>query len=184
MNNSISCSDNELVVLAQKGNRNAYTILFKRYSLKIHHIIGSRINDYTLANDLTQEVLLKIFRYLSQFKEESEFSTWVYRITQNTIKNHYRECQKQLDNCCEGIPVFEQTYQISPEMLLSYVELSKEFDKALAQLSEDLRTCFYKYEFDGLSYETISKEMNCPIGTVRSRIFRARKELMHSLNVN
>ena len=90
MNNKTSYSDEDLVYLAQRGSKDAYNLLFARYNNKIQQIIYFHINDQSHVNDITQEVLIKVYRYLHYFKEKSQFSTWLYRITQNTIKNHYR----------------------------------------------------------------------------------------------
>lgn len=90
MDKHSSYSDVDLINLAQQGNKEAYSLLILRYSNKIQQIIYFHVQDHTLVADLTQEVLLKIYKYLYFFKEKSQFSTWIYRITQNTIKNHYR----------------------------------------------------------------------------------------------
>lgn len=174
-------SDNYLVKLAQRGDSKAYQALIKRYYAKISKIMYVNVNDHHMANDLTQEVLLKIVRYLRRFKVESEFYTWVYRIAQNTIKNHYRASQIRAVN--ENELIYELSHRVhhSPEHHLMQLELTKEVEKNLQKLSEDLRECYGRFQFEGKSYEIIAKEMNCPIGTVRSRIFRARKILTDAI---
>lgn len=174
-------SDNHLVKLALRGDNKAYQALIKRYYSKISKIMYVNVNDHHMANDLTQEVLLKIVRYLSHFKDECEFYTWVYRIAQNTIKNHYRA--NQIRAGYENEMIYELAHDAyhSPEHHLMHLELTEQVEKNLQKLSEDLRECFGRFQFEGKSYELIAKEMNCPIGTVRSRIFRARKILTEAI---
>lgn len=170
-----SSSDKYLVQLAQKGDKKAYDHLLSRYHHKIKQIIYFYVNEHANTNDLVQEVLLKVFRSLPDFKEESEFSTWLYRIVQNTIKNYFRAVSLRLDS--ETQFANEQYISLcsSPEYQLMSMELGELVENALARLSEDLRLCYGMHVFEGETYETIAQRMRCPIGTVRSRIFRARK---------
>lgn len=175
---SMADSDEYLVRLAQNGSDDAYNRLFERYLIKIRQVIYFNTRDEATMNDLVQEVLLKVFRYLSDFKEECLFSTWLYRIIHNIIKNHYRSLSLRADS--EAQFAYDQPSLLgdSPEHLLIGMELTEQVELALSHLSEELRSCYGKYLFEGQTYEDIAKEMQCPIGTVRSRISRARKLLM------
>lgn len=170
-------SDEQLIRLAQKGNLEAYNQLLQRYSDKIKRIIYFYTNDWTYVNDLSQDVLFKIFKYLPSFNEQSKFSTWVYKIAQNTIKNHYRASLFRSES--EQKFVNEQTslYTASPESDLIGLEMNVLVEEAMANLPRDLRTCYGMHLIDGKTYEDIAKKMKCPIGTVRSRISRAKKQI-------
>lgn len=178
MEKATSYSDKHLVSLAQQGNMHAYNLLFERYNSKILKIIYFQIHDHANLNDLAQDVLIKVFRYLPDFKEQSEFSTWLYKITKNTIKNHYRILDQRLEGEAQYLAGNEDTFSDSPERGAINLEFNEQLELALAALPEDLRTSYSLHTFEGQSYEDIAVEMNCPIGTVRSRIFRARKLLI------
>lgn len=178
MNNMPSVDDVSLVRLACKGNGVALNQLLKRYHYKTKKIVFFYFNNETHADDLTQEVLLKVFLNLHCFKEDSQFSTWVYRITQNTIKNYLRLHQLRAISEEEYINDQAIAEDYTPEQQLIYNELGEQIIKALARLSDDLKLCYGKYALEGKSYECIANEMHCPIGTVRSRIFRARQLLI------
>ncbi len=174
-----SYSDEQLVGLAQNGNINAYNILLGRYHHKIQQIIYFYIHDQASVNDLSQDVLLKVYRYLDYFKEESLFSTWLYKIIQNTIKNYFRSINQRMDSEKQYIKDEQYTsVGSSPEYTLINIEFGEQIESAISRLSEDLRICYGMYLFEGSTYEDIAKKMHCPIGTVRSRIFRARKLLI------
>ena len=181
MNKKFPYSDEDLVGMAQQGDKSAYNLLFKRYHNKIEQVIFFHINDRAHVNDLAQEVLLKIYRYLPSFKEKSLFSTWLYRITHNTIKNYYRTLSTRID--CESDFTDNQYQAIhqSPEYLLINFELCEQLNLAFSMLSDELRVCYLMHLFEGQTYEHIAKKIACPIGTVRSRIFRAKKILMSSI---
>jgi RNA polymerase sigma-70 factor (ECF subfamily) len=171
-------SDEDLVKLAQQGDMDAYNLLLSRYYSKIEQIITLHVQDRTNVNDLTQEVLIKVYRYLDYFKEKSQFSTWLYRITKNTIKNYYREANMRMGLQSEFVENCYPSFQLSPEYILINLEFSEQLDSALATLSKELRQCYGMLILEGQTYEDIAKKLHCPIGTVRSRIFRARKLLM------
>lgn len=175
MNDESLQSDESLVRLAQEGNRDAYNQLLERYHHKIRQIVYFYLNDYTNVNDLVQEVLLKIFCHLSDFKQDSEFATWLYRITQNTIKNYFRALSLRTDSEAQFAHEQSQAVYSSPEYQLMNMELGEMVDLAMTQLSDELRLCYGMHLIEGQSYEDIAQKMHCPIGTVRSRIFRARK---------
>ena len=173
-----SYSDEQLVCLAQDGNMDAYNILLGRYHHKIQKVIYFYINDTANVSDLTQEVFLKVYRYLDYFKEESLFSTWLYKITHNTIKNYFRTISTQLVSEEQYLMDQYGTLGISPEHIVISMEFVKQIESAISRLSEELQQCYGLYILEGCTYEDIAKKMSCPIGTVRSRIFRARKLLI------
>jgi RNA polymerase sigma-70 factor (ECF subfamily) len=173
-----SYSDEQLVCLAQDGDRNAYNILLGRYHHKIQQVIYLYINDSANVSDLTQEVLIKVYRYLEYFKEESLFSTWLYKITQNTVKNYFRTISIRLESEAQYINDQCSSLGISPEHLLISMEFGDQIESAISRLSQELQICYGMYIREGCTYEDIAAKMCCPIGTVRSRIFRARKLLI------
>lgn len=181
MKKQTSCSDEDLVNLAQQGDMKAYNLLLSRYNNKIQKIINLHIQDRANVSDLVQEVLIKVYRYLQDFNEKSQFSTWLYRITQNTIKNHYRAANLRMDLEAEYADNYAPSTQLSPEYLLINIEFGERLELAISTLSDELRICYGMHIIDGRSYEDIAKKMDCPIGTVRSRIFRARKLLIQSM---
>lgn len=184
MNNSLSLSDENLVRLAQEGDIQAYNNLLNRYHQKIRQTVYFYVNDHASVNDLVQEVLLKIFRNLAEFKEESEFSTWMYRIIQNTIKNYFRALSLRTDSESQFANEYTLSLCSSPENQLMTIEFGELVETAIGQLSEDLRLCYGMHIFEGQTYEAIAKRMRCPIGTVRSRIFRARKLVLSAVGYN
>lgn len=179
-----SYSDEQLVGLAQEGNINAYNMLLGRYHHKIQQVIYFYINDRANVNDLAQEVLFKVYRYLDYFKEESLFSTWLYKITQNTIKNYFRTVSLRLDSEAQFASEQYSSLGNSPEYLLINMEFGEQIEAAISRLSEELRICYGMHILEGQTYEDIAKKMHCPIGTVRSRIFRARKLLISYIGCN
>lgn len=181
MKTQTSYSDEDLVILAQQGNKEAYNLLLSRYNNKIQQIINLHIQDRANVSDLAQEVLIKVYRYLQYFNEKSQFSTWLYRITQNTIKNHYRAANLRMDLEAEYADNYAPSVELSPEYLLINSEFGEQLELAISTLSDELRMCYGMHILDGRSYEDIAKKMDCPVGTVRSRIFRARKLLMQSM---
>ncbi|MBN9229722.1 MAG: RNA polymerase subunit sigma [Legionella sp. 40-6] len=172
-------SDEDLVFRAQKGDKQACEELLARYYHKIKKIVYYQLFDPSVAGDIVQEVLLKTFRYLHHFKQQSLFSTWVYRITHNTIKNHYRSCSvlEQEDGPIHEVASSSQ----SPEFVVINLELGERLEMALSLLAEDLRVCLIMYLVEGESYESIARKVDCPVGTVRSRIFRARQLLFAAI---
>lgn len=179
-----SYSDEKLIRLAQKGNMTAYNMLLERYHHKIQQIIYFYLNDRANVKDLTQEVLLKVYRYLNYFKEESQFSTWIYKITQNTIKNYFRALSIRLDSEAQYVNDHYSSLSTSPEYLLINMEFGVQIEAAISRLSKELQLCYGMHIFEGYTYEDIAKKMDCPIGTVRSRIFRARKLLIGYIERN
>lgn len=176
--------DQALVERAQQGDRRAFDMLVLKYQPKVAGLISRYIRDNAEVMDVTQDAFLKAYRALPGFRGESAFYTWIYRIAINTVKNHLvaqgrrppgddvdAEVAEQMDF---GVRLRETA---TPERELLTDEIAETVQAALDGLPEDLRTAIVLRELDGLSYEEIATAMDCPIGTVRSRIFRAREAI-------
>jgi RNA polymerase sigma-70 factor (ECF subfamily) len=177
-------SDKQLVSRVQKGDKKAFDLLVLKYQYKVHAIVGRYIHDFDEVNDVVQEAFIKAYRALKNFRGESQFYTWLYRIAVNTAKNHLVARNRRppaSDVEVEDAEFYTGSEQLkdidTPENLFFRDELEKAVDQAIEQLPEDLRTAVTLREFEGLSYEDIAAVMDCPVGTVRSRIFRAREAI-------
>lgn len=176
--------DRELVDRVQKGDKEAFDVLVLKYQHKIVRQISRYIRDLSEAQDVAQEVFLKAYRALPAFRGESAFYTWLYRIADNTAKN-YLVAQKRrppgsdidLDDAEQYGAELALRENATPEHLLLRDEIEKTVFGAIEELPEDLRTAITLRELEGLSYEEIAQAMGCPVGTVRSRIFRAREAI-------
>jgi RNA polymerase sigma-70 factor (ECF subfamily) len=176
--------DRELVQRVQKGEKNAFDVLVRKYQFKIIKLISRYVHDPNEAMDVAQEAFLKAYRALPGFRGESAFYTWLYRIAINTAKNYLvaqgrRPPGSDIDahdaEQYEGQSLLKE-YE-TPERLLLKDEIEATVFKAIEELPEDLRTAITLRELEGMSYEEIAQAMGCPIGTVRSRIFRARESI-------
>lgn len=177
-------TDKELVRRVQEGDRTAFDLLFARYQQKIINLISRYIKDSEEVRDVSQEAFIKAFRALPRFRGDSAFYTWLYRIAINTAKNHLvsrsrRPPATDMDivdaELIDPSGVLQEVE--TPEAAMARDQLREEIDNAIAGLPEDLRSAVTLREFDGLSYEQIAEIMECPVGTVRSRIFRAREAI-------
>ena len=182
-------TDQELVERVQKGDKTAFDILVIKYQHKIIKLINRYVHDPTEALDVAQDAFLKAYRALEKFRGESAFYTWLYRIAINTAKNHLvamgrRPPGEDIDageaEQYEGAPGLKE--YATPEHLLLKDEIQHTIVEAIEALPEDLRTAITLRELEGMSYEEIAQTMECPIGTVRSRIFRARDAIDTRLN--
>ncbi len=173
---SAMLKDNYLIELALNGNQQAYNQLITRYYRKIRLLIYNYVSEQATTHDLTQDVFFKVYQYLDHFKQDCQFSTWVYRITLNTIKNHFRNLAVRSECALDDIEQLPVDI-INPESLIIGMELGQQVELAYDNLPMELQDCYCMYQFDGLSYLAISLQLECPIGTVRSRIFRARQLL-------
>lgn len=177
-------SDEKLVQRVQKGDKRAFDLLVLKYQQKIFAIISRYIRDSHEVQDVAQEAFIKAYRALANFRGDSQFYTWMYRIAINTAKNHLvaRGRRPPASDVDMGdAEFFEGDNALrdieSPENILARDHLKKVIDDAIQQLPGDLKTAVTLREFDGLSYEEIAEVMECPVGTVRSRIFRAREAI-------
>lgn len=179
-----SGSDQQLVARVQKGDRRAFDLLVVKYQHRILVLVGRFISDHAEAQDVTQEAFIKAYRALPSFRGDSQFYTWVYRIAVNTAKNHLisrgRKTPTQdidLDDAAHFADEANMKDVETPDGLLQRDQLRKVVFDAIEDLPEELRRAITLRELDGLSYEQIAEAMRCPIGTVRSRIFRAREAI-------
>ncbi|HWP00969.1 MAG TPA: RNA polymerase sigma factor RpoE [Methylococcus sp.] len=176
--------DEELVRRVQEGDKKAFDLLVRKYQYKITQLINRYIKDPYEAVDVAQESFIKAYRALPNFRGESQFYTWLYRIAINTAKNYIatrarRPSEDEFD--LESAEQFENAPRLrdidTPESAVLSEELARVIQEAVNDLPEELRTAITLREMDGLSYDEIAVVMNCPVGTVRSRIFRAREAI-------
>jgi RNA polymerase sigma-70 factor (ECF subfamily) len=176
--------DQQLVERVQKGDKRAFDLLVLKYQHKIFAVISRFIRDHAEVQDVAQDAFIKAYRALPNFRGESAFYTWMYRIAINTAKNYLvarnrRPPASDVDvDDAEFFAGNDAMHEMNtPERNLLRDELQAVIDQAFRDLPEDLRMAVTLREIDGLSYEEIAEAMDCPIGTVRSRIFRAREAI-------
>jgi RNA polymerase sigma-70 factor (ECF subfamily) len=177
-------SDLELVRRAQRGERGAFDLLVLRYQHKVVKLVARLLRDRTEAEDVAQEAFVKAYRALGSFRGDSAFYTWLYRIAVNTARNALAARQRRPLEYEAGLSESEQSAMESrmrhtdtPEATALSEEIHQAVNRAIGALPEDLRTAIVLREVEGLSYEEIAAAMDCPVGTVRSRIFRAREAI-------
>jgi len=177
-------ADQELVSRAQEGDKRAFDLLVLKYQQKVASLISRYLRDPNEIMDVVQDAFLKAYRALPGFRGESAFYTWLYRIAINTVKNHLVAQGRRPPGDDVEAEVAEQMDLGNrlrdlgtPESLLLSEEIAHTVQRALDDLPEDLRTAIMLRELEGMSYEEIATAMECPIGTVRSRIFRAREAI-------
>jgi RNA polymerase sigma-70 factor, ECF subfamily len=177
-------TDQELVLRAQGGDKRAFDLLVLKYQQKVASLIGRYIRDPVEVLDVSQDAFIKAYRALAGFRGESAFYTWLYRIAVNTVKNHLVAQGRRPPGEDMDAELAVQTDLGSrlrengtPERHLLTDEIARTVQQALDALPDDLRTAIVLRELEGLSYEEIAQAMECPIGTVRSRIFRAREAI-------
>jgi RNA polymerase sigma-70 factor, ECF subfamily len=182
-------ADQQLVERVQRGDKRAFELLVGKYQRKIFRLLSRLIRDPAEIEDVAQEAFIKAYRALPNFRGDSAFYTWLYRIAINTAKNHLvahgRRAASSSDAALEDVEGFEDASQLrnedTPDRLLLSRQVAEAVNRAIEALPEDLRTAIVLRELEGLSYEEIAASMNCPIGTVRSRIFRAREAVAAEL---
>jgi RNA polymerase sigma-70 factor (ECF subfamily) len=180
--------DQKLVVKVQQGDKTAFDLLARKYQHKIAKLISRYVRDRAEVEDVTQEALIKAYRAIGGFRGESAFYTWLYRIAVNTAKN-YLESQGRRppgsDVEIDGAELIESGDGLrdnaTPERQMLRDEIATTVHRVLEHLPADLRTAITLREIEGMSYEEIAAVMDCPIGTVRSRIFRAREAIDQEL---
>lgn len=182
--------DQELVERAQQGDTQAFNALVNKYQRRLARLLSRLIKDEHEVNDVVQESFIKAYRALPNFRGDSAFYTWLYRISINTAKNFLANSNKRPISSSEMFSgsdgeVMDMTDQVAddltPEAELMNKQILQTVEHAVAKLPEDLRRAITLREMDGMSYEEIAQEMQCPIGTVRSRIFRAREVIAADL---
>ncbi len=180
--------DRQLVARVQKGDKRAFDLLVLKYQSRILALVVRFVQDSHEAQDVTQEAFIKAYRALGNFRGDSAFYTWLYRIAINTAKNYLvsrnrRPPASGID--AQDAEFFEGDHALknidSPERLLLRDEIDKTVQDSIGKLPEDLRVALTLREYEGLSYEDIAAVMQCPVGTVRSRIFRAREAVDKAL---
>jgi len=181
--------DQQLVVRAQQGDKRAFELLVEKYQRKLGRLLARFIRDPAEVEDVTQEAFIKAYRALPAFRGDSAFYTWLYRIGINTAKNYLMALGRRAPTSteveaqdAEGFEDGEQLRDINtPESMLLSKEIATTVNATIEELPEELRTAIQLREIEGMSYEDIARIMDCPIGTVRSRIFRAREAIAERL---
>jgi len=181
--------DQKLVESAQGGDKHAFDALVVKYQRKVARLLSRFLYDHAEIEDVTQEAFIKAYRALPLFRGDSAFYTWLYRIAINVAKNHLvsqgRRAPTSTEFDAEEVEGFEDATQLqdinTPESLLQSKQTGATINAAMDALPEELRHAILLREIDGLSYEEIAEAMSCPIGTVRSRIFRAREAVAEKL---
>ncbi len=181
--------DQQLVERVQRGDKHAFDLLVTKYQRKLGRLISRFVKDPAEAEDVTQDAFIKAYRALASFRGDSAFYTWLYRIGINTAKNHLLANKRRPPTSTpfdsEDSESFEEASLLrevtTPENELMSKQVVDVVQSSLQQLPEDLRSALTLREIEGLSYEEIATVMNCPIGTVRSRIFRAREAVAENL---
>jgi len=176
--------DQELVERVQNGDKRAFDLLVGKYQHKIVSLISRYVADHSEAMDVAQEAFIKAYRAIGRFRGDSAFYTWLYRIAINTAKNHLVAQNRRpplSDVDAQDAEQFQVDTRLkeqdSPEHDALRAEIERTIHEAIADLPDDLRVAITLRELDGMSYEDIARTMDCPIGTVRSRIFRAREAI-------
>ena len=181
--------DQQLVERAQRGDKRAFELLVEKYQRKLARLVSRLVRDPGEVEDVTQEAFIKAYRALPSFRGDSAFYTWLYRIGINTAKNYLVATGRRAPTTtevnaedAEGYAEGELLRDINtPESLLLSKEIAGTVNAAIESLPEELRSAIQLRELEGMSYEEIAKLMDCPIGTVRSRIFRAREAIAERL---
>ena len=177
--------DQQLVERVQRGDKAAFDLLVVKYQRKIFRLLSRLIRDTAEIEDVAQEAFVKAYRALPNFRGDSAFYTWLYRIAINTAKNYLvsqgRRAPTSTPADIEDAETFDDGDHLrdlnTPDSMLVTKQVAEAVNRAIDQLPEDLRTAIVLRELEGLSYEEIAESMQCPIGTVRSRIFRAREAI-------
>ena len=181
--------DQKLVEKSQKGDKQAFGVLVEKYHKKLYRLLSRMVRDQSEIEDIVQDSFIKAYRAINNFRGDSAFYTWLYRIGVNTAKNHLmslgRRPKAMNEVEIEDIEIFDEasdsrSYE-TPESSMMTKEIAQTVNETIEHLPEELRSAITLREMDGLSYEEIAEIMDCPIGTVRSRIFRARESIAEKL---
>jgi len=180
--------DKELVLRVQQGDKTAFDLLVLKYQHRIIQLVNRYVKDPSEAQDVAQEAFIKAYKALANFRGDSAFYTWLYRIAINTAKNYLVSRSRRRSDYQVEVQDAEQVENApqlkgmdTPEFLLMNDEIVSVIELAIEKLPEDMKMAIMLREFEGLSYEEIAQAMECPVGTVRSRIFRAREAIDEKL---
>ena len=181
--------DKELVLRVQQGDKSAFDLLVIKYQHRIIQLVNRYVKDPSEAQDVAQEAFIKAYRALGNFRGDSAFYTWLYRIAINTAKNYLVSRSRRYSDYQVDVQDAEQVENApqlkamdTPENLLQNDEIVKVINLAIEKLPEEMKNAIMLREFEGMSYEEIAQAMECPVGTVRSRIFRAREAIDEKLS--
>ncbi len=176
--------DQALVERVQNGDTRAFDLLVRKYQHKIVSVVTRYVSDWSEAQDVAQDAFIRAYRAIGAFRGDSAFYTWIYKIAINTAKNHLVSKGRRppigditIDDAVQLEGASQLRDRATPERELMRQEIERTVSTTVEELPEELRTAITLREVDGLSYEEIAETMNCPIGTVRSRIFRAREAI-------
>ena len=172
-------NDINIINLVKKGDVRAFDILVVKYQDRLVYSVFKFCKDFELSQDITQEAFVKAFKNIDKFRGDSSFYTWIYRIAINTAKNYFsnksRGAETYNEDVLDGALSDLSLNSDNPETLLAAEEMKDAVNQAFQNLPDEIRSTLSLREYDGLSYEEIAKVQNCPIGTVRSRIFKGRE---------
>lgn len=181
--------DKALVLKVQQGDKAAFDLLVIKYQHRIIQLVNRYVKDPSEAQDIAQEAFIKAYRALANFRGDSAFYTWLYRIAINTAKNYLVSRNRRYSDYQVDVQEAEQVENVpqlkvmdTPEYLLMNDEIISVIKSAIEKLPEEMKTAIMLREFEGMSYEEIAQTMECPVGTVRSRIFRAREAIDEKLS--
>ena len=180
--------DIALVHRAQKGDYRAFDLLILKYQVRVTTLANKFVNDKQIAEDIAQESFIKVYKSIGSFRGESAFFTWLYRVTVNTAKNYLSSKKRKKEMLVSDITDSDTTDPLSalttesPEDILAANNLREIILKSFGDLPEEIRTALSLREFEGLSYQEIGKILDCPVGTVRSRIFRGREQIQEAID--
>lgn len=184
-------SDNQLVERVKQGDQKAFELLVYKYERKIERLVSRMVRDSDMVADIIQETFIRAYRALPDFRGEAQFYTWLYRIAVNTAKKNLLEIKRDpviresFNNGAQEDETFSLEERLidieTPETALAAKEISEAVNSAIEALPDELKQSITLREIEGLSYEEIADVMNCPVGTVRSRIFRAREAIAKKL---
>jgi len=180
--------DIALVHRAQKGDYRAFDLLILKYQARVITLANKFVNDKQIAEDIAQESFIKVYKSIGSFRGESAFFTWLYRVTVNTAKNYLSSKKRKKEMLVSDITDSDTTDPLSalttesPEDILAANNLREIILKSFGDLPEEIRTALSLREFEGLSYQEIGKILDCPVGTVRSRIFRGREQIQEAID--
>ncbi|MDQ7091962.1 MAG: RNA polymerase sigma factor RpoE [Methylococcales bacterium] len=176
--------DNDLVKKVQEGDKSAYDLLVIKYQHRIIQLVNRYIKDPSEAQDVAQETFIKAYRALANFRGDSAFYTWLYRIAINTAKNYLLSRSRRYSDYQVDVQEAEQIENAqqlqgmdTPESLLMNDDIVQTIEATIEELPEEMRVAIILREFEGMSYDEIAQTMECPVGTIRSRIFRAREAI-------